>query len=236
MYELASQLAARIFESRPRLRARTLLALAYAAAICRIEGCDATQAAAATVAIVEPGEADRLKPAYRSVADRAAEEAADAALRAPQASYTRVALDADVLSRIGAISLLTGEPARSFSELLSVTADALSYAVASDYILYTAAAKRLASRLKPHTMAYAKWLVEELQELGLRTILRIEAVYEGHIAYLDLLECPCGGKPEKMATLKPLPNCVEYSVSYTCRSCDEEYGFKICIPETTRTR
>jgi hypothetical protein len=210
------------------------LAVAYAYHICIGEtGCTPRAAIWATIGLLQGGVPRETPAGLTSTVLTVLEEAQDASLQPPKTLLTRVALDAEALSRAGAIHFLVANPPGNLEELLRTVDDALSYAVSLDYILYTRTARMLAAKLKPHTIAYGRWLAEELAPLGVKLAYRAEAVYEGHIAILDLTECPnTRSKPVKEAILKPRSNCVEYRLTYTCP--DRRIEIPICIPETTR--
>lgn len=214
---------------------RAGLAAGYAAALCRQEpGCPVEAVVAATVAFVagDRGLLERLPRGVGGEAERLVSEAEEAYLRSPARIGAQVLLDADALSRMGVVGLLLGG-SRGLGDLLQVFAEAMSWAAASDYVLYTRGARGLASRLKPHTLAAANWVAEELQALGYRLRARTETSSGGLVSYLDLLACPCG-RAEKTAAVKPRRECIVYSVSYSC--CGEELGFSICTPESTRLK
>ncbi len=217
-----------------KIGTRTKLAVAYAYAICRSEpGCEPREAVWSAVGLGMGRVPRETPPGLTSKVLSVLEEADEAAVQPPKTVLARVVLDADALSRSTILSLLAAQPPRSLEEFLAGIGEALSYAVSLDYILYTRTARAIASRVKPHTIALARWLAEELAQLGLKLAYRAEAVYEGHIAILDLQECPdTGGKPVREAVLKPLRNCVEYRLTYTCPTMKLEVP--ICIPETTR--
>lgn len=214
---------------------RAGLAAGYAVALCRGEpGCSVEPVVAAVVAFVagDRGLLEGLPRGVRAEAERLLGEAEEAYLRSPSRVGAQVLLDADALSRIGVAGLLA-RGARGLGELLQAFAEAMSWAAASDYVLYTRGARGLASRLKPHTLAAANWVVEELQPLGYRLRPRTETSSGGLVSYLDLVACPCG-RAEKTAVVKPRSDCILYSVEYRC--CGQGLGFSICTPESTRVK
>ncbi len=214
---------------------RAGLAAGYAAALCRGEpGCAVEPVVAATVAFVvgDSGLLESLPRGVRVEAERLLSEAGEAYLRSPSRIGAQVLLDADALSRMGVAGLLL-RGAAGLGGVLQVFAEAMSWAAASDYVLYTRGARGLASRLKPHTLAAANWAAEELQALGYRLRPRTETSSGGLVSYLDLVACPCG-RAEKTAAVKPRRECIVYSVSYSC--CGEELGFSLCTPESTRIK
>ncbi|BES82479.1 hypothetical protein [Pyrodictium abyssi] len=220
---------------------RAVLAAFYAAELCRLENCSEETAAIAAL-VYSHNQADSvLDKAPQHIVHhvrKVLEEAEYAHLRSPSSQYTMVVLDADVLARIGALSLFNRftEYQASIADMLQAALDILSYAVASDYILYTHSAKKLASRMKPHTIAYFNWLVEELASLGIKARLRTETTVGGVISYVDLLSCPCGDTIVKEKAVKPAEKCMRYILRYTCRSCGLDVEATTCIPESTRTR
>ena len=161
-------------------------------------------------------------------------EAEEAYLRSPTGVYAQAILDADALSRMAVLGLHTLQPASTLlGRIIAWSLEAMSYAAASDYILYTRTAKKMAQTYKPHTLAAAKWLSEEMAELGFTLIPRTETSTAGLVAYLDLQRCPCG-RAAKEARVKPLRHCIEYHLAYTC--CGERIEASICTPESTRLR
>lgn len=218
-----------------------ILAAFYAARLCRLEGCSEETAAAAALAYKKGAEEVLKAGLPQHIAHHvrgAVEEAEEAYLRSPSSQYAMIILDADALAHIGAFTLFnisTGYAA-SLEALLQAALESLSYAVASDYILYTRAAKRLASSMKPHTLAYFNWVAEELTSLGMKARVRIESTIGGTVAYLDLETCPCGGETVKDKVVKPLANCTKYIIGFSCSGCGFSARAETCIPETTRAR
>jgi hypothetical protein len=231
---LPGELAGEVRAVVGRLSPAGRLALAYAYRVCVGEtGCKPRAAVWATAGLLEGGVPRETPAGLTSQVLSVLEEARDAPIQPPRTLLARVALDAEALSRAGAIFFLLSNPPRALGELLRTVDEALSYAVSLDYILYTRTARQLASKLKPHTIAYGRWLAEELAGLGLKLTYRAEAVYEGHIAVLDLAECPGEkARPVREAILKPRSDCVEYRIAYSCPKGRIEVP--ICIPETTR--
>ncbi|HIQ23754.1 MAG TPA: hypothetical protein EYH50_01735 [Pyrodictium delaneyi] len=225
----------------PGVPSRAVLAAFYAAELCRLENCSEETAAIAALAYAYhqiDSVVDRIPQHIVHHVRKVLEEAEDAHLRSPSSQYAMVVLDADVLARIGALSLFNRftEYRASITDMLQAALDILSYTVASDYILYTRSAKKLASRMKPHTIAYFNWLVEELANLGIKARLRTEATVGGIISYVDLLSCPCGKTIVKEKAVKPAEKCMRYILRYTCRSCGLDVKAATCIPASTRTR
>jgi hypothetical protein len=215
------------------LSPRGRLAVSYAYTICLGEGgCDARAALWATIALLRGDIPASTPPGLTSTLLQVLEEARDAAVQPPRTLLARIALDAEALSHAGIAALVAAAPPNSLEEMLRLMADALSYAVSLDSILYTRTARQLARKLAPHTIAAARWLVEEAALHGVKLAYRAEAVYEGRIAYLDLESCPDGRRPVKEAVVKPHASCVEYRVVYRC--CSEEITVPICVPESTR--
>ncbi len=221
---------------------RAGLAALYGYALCGSEGCDPLigYAAAAVVEAYMLGEPlDTLLAALprhaRSHVEKALSEAEDAHVRSPASIYAQVALDADALSRMAALGVAHGNKVRrGLGELLQDLAEAMSWAAASDYVLYTSTARRYASKtLRPHTLALAKWVAEELALLGYQAVPRTETGSGGIVSYLDLRRCPCG-VAVKEARVKPRPDCIEYILGYEC--CGDRVEVAICTPESTRIK
>jgi len=213
----------------------------YAAKLCELENCSKEIAAVAALACSYPRATtiiDKLPHHIAHHVRKVLEEADDVHLRSPSSQYTMIVLDADVLARIGALSLFNQLTAyhATITDMLQAALNSLSYAVASDYIIYTQSAKKLASRMKPHTIAYFNWLVEELANLGIKARLRTESTVGGIVSYIDLLSCPCSETVVKDIAVKPTEKCMRYTLHYTCRSCDFNAEVSTCIPESTRTR
>lgn len=231
-----------LLEALAGLPPRAWLAGLYGYRLCGGESCDQLLGFAAAAVVeaaalgVEPEPILGQLPRHaRLQAERALSEASDAYVRSPGSIYAQVALDADALSRMAALG--TAYPAsnrRDLGSLLHDAAEAMSWAAASDYVLYTRTARSQASRvLRPHTLAYAKWLAEELSFLGYQLVPRTETGSAGIVSYLDLRRCPCG-TPVKDVVVKPMRECIEYRVTYDC--CGDRLGFKLCAPESTRIR
>jgi len=218
---------------------RRILATLYSYSICnRLGDCSSATGAIAGLyveALIEGEQLDTssLPGHIRVHIERALSEVEDAALRAPTSLYAQIGLDADLLARIGAVSLLSRGPVTGLRDFFAMFAEALSYAYASDYIVYTKPAKSLVQLLKPHTIAMAKWVVEELSSLGISASIKAERTAGGLIAYIDIHEC-LGSRASKLASVKPTSNCVLYRLSYECSLGAIEY--ELCIPESTRTR
>ncbi|BEP18507.1 hypothetical protein PYJP_18590 [Pyrofollis japonicus] len=222
---------------------RKALAVMYAHKICsNLDGCRAEIALPVTLyTIIAIGKehieiSDKLPKHIQQHIERALREVEDAAVRAPTSIYAQVALDADALSRIGALSLVLRKiQMQDISTFLGFMAEALSYAYASDYILYTKPARQMIQILKPHTIAYAKWLIEELSLIGITATIKADRTPEGLVAYIDLIQC-LNERSFKLATLKPSRNCTRYIVEYECRLLGNKIQYEICVPESTRTR
>ncbi len=215
---------------------RCMTAAMLATGICRGEGCDPSIAAVAAGLFTAGSSTEPELPRHaRHHVEAALAEAEEAHIRSPTSIYAQVALDADALSRMGILGFYSlALNASSLEKLLQVFMEAMSYAAASDYILYTRTARRLAQQLyKPHTMAAAKWAAEELQKLGFTLEPRVETGSAGIVAYLDLQRCPCG-RATKEIYVKPEQRCIRYRVSYTC--CSAKLVSEICTPESTRVR
>jgi len=231
-----------LVEAVSRLPPRAGLAALYGYTLCRETGCEPIvgYAAAAAIAAMLDGVSvegllARLPGHARSHVERALSEAEDAHVRSPSSIYAQVGLDADALSRMAALGVMhASAPRAGLQGVLQVLANAMSWAAASDYVLYTAAARQLASRtLRPHTLALAKWVGEELGALGFEAAPRTETGSWGIVSYLDLRRCPCGAASKEVA-VKPLAACIEYRLVYDC--CGERLGVKICTPESTRVK
>ncbi len=220
---------------------RRVLAVLYAYTICsRLEDCVLEASIASALYVEALMENDRLDTSWlpshiRVHVERALSDAEDAALRAPSSLYAQIGLDADLLARIGALSMLAtrGLGADNLRDLLAKFAESLSYAYAADYIVYTKPAKSLVQILRPHTIAMAKWLVEELSLLGIDSSIKAERSAGGLVAYIDIRSC-LGARASKLVSVKPSSNCVIFKLDYECIL--GNMGYKICIPETTRTR
>ncbi|NOZ89465.1 MAG: hypothetical protein GXO15_06025 [Crenarchaeota archaeon] len=227
--------AATVLEELARC-SRCMTAAVLAAGVCRGEGCDPSIAAvAAGLYTAGRGAGQGLPRHARHHVEAALAEAEEAYLRSPTSVYAQVVLDADALSRMGILGLYSlALHASRLERLLQVFMEAMSYAAASDYILYTRTARRLAQQLyKPHTMAAAKWVAEELQKLGFTVEPRVETGSAGLVAYLDLQRCPCG-RAAKEIYVKPEQRCIRYRVSYSC--CGTKLESEVCTPESTRVR
>jgi hypothetical protein len=222
---------------------RKALAAIYAHKICsnlkecRIEiALPVTLYAIATISKEHVEIIGKLPKHIQQHIERALREVEDAAIRAPTSIYAQVALDADVLSRIGALSLMLRKvQVQDISTFLGFVAEALSYAYASDYILYTKPARQMIQILKPHTIAYAKWLIEELGLIGVTATIKADRTPEGLVAYIDLIRC-LNERVFKLATLKPSRDCTRYIVEYECKLLENKIRYEICVPESTRTR
>lgn len=218
---------------------RRTLATLYASSICnRLSDCSSATGTIAGLYIEALIEGERLDtsglPSHIRVhIERALSEVEDAALRAPTSLYAQIGLDADLLSRMGAVSLLSRGSATRLRDFFALFAEALSYAYASDYIVYTKPAKSLIQVLKPHTIAMAKWAIEELASLGISASIKAERTAGGLVAYIDIHEC-LGSRVSKLASIKPTSNCILYRLNYECTLGTIEY--ELCIPESTRTR
>lgn len=220
---------------------RRALAVLYAYVICNRLGDCMAEASIATALYVEAlMENDRLDtsklPSHIRVhVERALDEVEDAALRAPSSLYAQISLDADLLSRIGAVSILATKRLNksNLRDLLAQFAESLSFAYAADYIVYTKPAKTLIQILKPHTIAMAKWLVEELALIGIDSTIKAERSAGGLVAYIDIRTC-LGSRASKLVSIKPSSKCVLFRLNYECVLGSMEY--EICVPETTRTR
>jgi len=229
-------------EAVARLPPRAGLAALYGFSLCSSEGCDPLigyAAAAAITARLLGAPVDSLLGALpghaRLQVERALQEAEDAHIRSPSSIYAQAGLDADALARVAALgAALPPRPRRGLGELLADLAEAMSWAAASDYVLYTGTARRLASRsLRPHTLAYAKWVAEELAALGYVAQPRTEASSGGIVAYLDLRRCPCG-PAAKEVRVKPRRECITYAIRYEC--CGDRFEVSLCTPESARIR
>ena len=216
------------------------LAASYAASICRGLNCLPEAAALAALALEAarregrvPGWVEDLPRHLAPHVARGVEEALDAYLRSPSSPYAQAALDAEALSWMGGVSGLLAS-ATGLGEMLGYLANAMTYAAALDYIIYTAPARSMGRTLKPHTMALAKWVVEELAYHGLRAAQRVERSSAGLVGYVDILGCPCG-RASKDVTVKPHRECIEYRVSINCGECGS-YRFSVCTPESNRVK
>jgi hypothetical protein len=236
----APEWAKRLVSSLRRLPARVALAALYGWRLCASESCDRLIGMAAGAAVearllgLKVGEVLEALPRHaRFHVEKALAEAEEAHIRSPSTVYGQVALDADALARMGALNAaLAG--AAGMQGLLNTLAEAMSWAAASDYVLYTSAARAYASRvMRPHTLAYAKWVAEELAYLGYTAMPRTETGSGGIVSYLDLRRCPCGAA-EKEITVKPLAACIEYRIAYRC--CRDRLEVRLCTPESTRIR
>jgi hypothetical protein len=234
--------AQRLAEAVAKLPPRIGVAALYGYRLCSSEGCDPVggYAAAAAIAAMLAGTGyeavvEPLPRHLRHHVEKALSEAEDAYLRSPSSIYAQVGLDADALSRMDALAAaLPLRPRRGLAELLEDLAESMSWAAASDYVLYTSTARNIASRiLRPHTLAYAKWVAEELQQLGFEATPRTETGSGVIISYLDLKRCSCG-QADKETRVKPRRECIEYTIAYTC--CGDRIEVKLCAPESTRIR
>ncbi len=219
-------------------------AIASATKICSIEGCDKNIAAMTTITYL-------LRRASENVAfldgikdqigelevhdavKRYVDEALEAYMRAPASLYARVALDAEVLAHLGIVNLLYS-CSNDLAAMLNKLTLSLTYAAAADYVLYTAAARKLATKLKPHTLAAAKWFAEELYEHEFHIVPRLEQTPAGIIGYMDVVACPCG-RAVKDITMKPRQNHVAYIIEISCGKCSE-FKYEIIVPESTRLK
>ena len=243
MREIVSWLLRRVPQASRALEAAGPLgglAASYAASICRGPGCVPEAAALTALALVAareegrvPGWVERLPRHLAPHVARGVEEALDAYLRSPTSPYAQAALDAEALSWMGGVSGLLAS-AGSLGEMLGYLANAMTYAVALEYILYTASARSIGRVLKPHTMALAKWAVEELAYHGIRAVQRVERSTAGLVGYVEVLECPCG-RASKEVVVKPRRECIEYRVEMGCGECGS-YRFTVCTPESNRVK
>lgn len=219
-------------------------AITSAVRICSIEGCDKNIAAMTTIAYLLRRASENIAFPYNikdyvdglevhDTVKRYVDEALEAYMRAPANLYARVALDAEVLAHLGMVNLLYS-CSINLVEMLNKLTLSLTYAAAADYVLYTATARKLATKLKPHTLAAVKWFSEELREHEFHIVPRLEQTPAGIIGYMDVVACPCG-RAVKDITMKPRRNHIAYIIEISCGKCGE-FKYEIIVPESTRLK